>query len=155
MSSIIGTITTKTVKTKATTASTASTASSASSASTNATTAAPVFERARLRGSLNAMPLADVVQLLSTNRRTAIIHVATPPGCGVIHVDAGEVSFVRFNADGKRAVSTGSAALARMLACDRGSFDVSFGACAIERNVQGSTSMLLLEAARLLDEQRR
>jgi hypothetical protein len=108
-----------------------------------------------LRGSLNAMSLADVVQLLNMNRRTAIIHVATPPGCGVIHVDEGEVSFVRFNADGKRAVTTGRDAFVRMLACERGSFDVSFGACALERNVEGSTPMLLLEAARLLDEERR
>lgn len=114
-----------------------------------------LFERARLRGSLNAMALPDLVQMLSTQRRTAIIHVSAPPGSGVIHLDEGEIAFVRFNTDGKQAVITGFAALAHMLACERGSFDVSFGACAIERNVYGSTPMLLLDAARTLDEQRR
>lgn len=58
-------------------------------------------------------------------------------------------------ATGKRAVTTRPAAFTRRLACEDGSFDVSFGACAFERNVYGSTQMLLLDAARILDEERR
>lgn len=119
------------------------------------TVASPVvFERARLRGSLNALPLPDVVQILGMRRRTAIIHLAAPPASGVLHLHEGEISFARFNADGRCDV-TGPQAFTRMLACERGSFDVSFGACALERNVFCSTAVLLLDAARWLDEDRR
>ncbi len=108
-----------------------------------------------ITGSLRRLPLAELVQALSLARKTAAIHLRVPGGVGVIYLDDGEVACAQIDDDPRRAVARGAAAFMRLLACDRGSFRVSFEKEWHERNVHCSTQALLLDGLLRLDESRR
>jgi hypothetical protein len=108
-----------------------------------------------ITGSLRRLPLAELVQAMSLARKTAAIHLRVPGGVGVVYLDDGEVACAQLDDDPRRAVARGAPAFARLLACDRGSFRVSFEREWHERNVHCSTQALLLDGLRLLDEARR
>jgi hypothetical protein len=95
------------------------------------------------------------VQAMSLARKTAAIHLRVPGGVGVIYLDDGEVACAQLDDDPRRAVARGATAFTRLLACERGSFRVSFEKEWHERNVHCSTQALLLDGLRVLDEARR
>lgn len=109
-----------------------------------------------IRGSLRRLPLAELVQALSLSRNSATIRLRVPVGRGTVHLVRGEVTNARLDDPRAAATARGGSAFARLLACARGTFRVSFDEDApAEPDVHGSTLMLILDALRQLDEERR
>lgn len=109
-----------------------------------------------IRGSLRRLPLAELVQALSLSRNSATIRLRVPGGRGTVHLVGGEVTNARHDDPRAAATARGVSAFSRLLACSRGTFRVSFDEDApAEPDVHGSTLMLILDALRQLDEERR
>jgi phosphate transport system substrate-binding protein len=99
-----------------------------------------------LSGSHDVVSLADLIQVAAQNRRRARIRVAAGDQVGVLYLDDGAVVHASFGGlDGNTAVYHALAAPGLVYQIDP---DVA----APWRNVTGSTTQLVLEAARLADE---
>ncbi len=101
---------------------------------------------AGIRGSLADLPLPDLIQTLTLGGRTAVVRVRSGSRQGEIGIVKGGLVSARFEDD------RGEAALQHVVALDKGTFVVTIGEIAPERNLSGSTEWLLLEALRLRDE---
>ena len=110
---------------------------------------APLVEdaaRGDLRGDLQQLGLLDVLQLLSMNRRTGVLVLASADGVAEIRLADGEVLDARFRRfDGEKA-------LFRLVATRAGSFVFSPSAVPAIARFSQPTSALLLEAMRQNDE---
>jgi phosphate transport system substrate-binding protein len=99
-----------------------------------------------LSGSHDVVSLADLIQVAAQNRRRARIRMAAGDLVGVLYIDDGAVVHASFGGlDGNTAVYHALAAPGLVYQIDP---DVA----APWRNVTGSTTQLVLEAARLADE---
>ena len=109
--------------------------------------------RAGMSGRLEQLSLVDVVQLLSTGQRSGVVEVSVDGAASsraaapaLIGLNRGQVVFARFGND------VGEDALFALLASSRGAFAVRFEKVAPATNIQRSTTFLLLEHLRRLDE---
>ncbi|UQA61481.1 response regulator [Polyangium aurulentum] len=99
-----------------------------------------------IRGDLEQVPLVDMLQLLTMNRRTGILGVTAARGSGEVRLSEGQIMDAVFRR------LTGERALYRLLGERRGRFAFAPGEVPASRRIQGNTSMLLMEAMRQVDE---
>jgi CheY-like chemotaxis protein len=99
-----------------------------------------------LRGNLEQMPMVDLLQLLTMNRRSGVLAVSTSYGAGEVRVTEGEVT------DAVYRRLEGEKALFRLLAEREGRFAFSPGEPTTTRRFTAPTSQLLMEAMRNVDE---
>jgi CheY-like chemotaxis protein len=99
-----------------------------------------------LRGDLSQVPLIDLLQVLSMNRRTGVLSVATATGAGEVRIFEGDII------DAVYRRLEGEKALYRLLGERDGSFAFVPGGNASHRRVTVGTSMLVMEAMRQFDE---
>lgn len=108
--------------------------------------ASPESTQGELRGDLSQVSLVDVLQLLTMNRRTGALSVATSAGAGEIRLHEGDV------VDAVYRRLEGEKALYRLLGERSGTFAFVPGGEPALRRVDVPTSMLLIEAMRRVDE---
>lgn len=101
------------------------------------------------RGDLQQVPLVDLLQLLSMNRRSGVLGITTPSGAGEVRLAGGEVI------DAVYRRLEGEKALFRLLGEREGHFAFAPGEPSTVRRIVSTTSRLLFEAMRQVDEVRR
>lgn len=120
---------------------------------TRVTAAAPREARGSLlqdvRGYVEQMPLVDLLQLLSMNRRTGVLTVTTSSGSGEVRLAEGEVIDAAYRR------LEGEKALFRLLGQRDGQFAFTPGEITNHRRIAMPTSQLLMEAMHQSDEVRR
>lgn len=99
-----------------------------------------------VRGDLSQVPLVDLLQLLSMNRRTGSLSVTTNAGAGEVRIADGEIL------DAVYRRLEGEKALYRLLGEREGTFAFSPGGALTLRRVSVGTSVLIIEAMRQFDE---
>ena len=102
-----------------------------------------------LRGNIEQMPMVDLLQLLTMNRRSGVLGITTAYGAGEVRLADGEV----IDAIYRRL--EGEKAFYRLLGERDGRFAFSPGEPATVRRLTSPTSQLLMEAMRQVDEVRR
>lgn len=100
------------------------------------------------RGDLTQVSVVDLLQLLSMNRRSGALTVATARGAGEVRLREGEIVDAVFRRQ------EGEKALFRLLAEEDGHFAFASGSETTLRRIEIPTSALLLEGVRQLDEVR-
>ena len=99
-----------------------------------------------ISGSLSDVTLLELLQLMNWGRKTGVATVFWRGTSGRIYVQEGQVVHATF------AGETGEPAAHRLLAREGGSFTWESGPAACPTTITASTTNLLLEAARLMDE---
>jgi CheY-like chemotaxis protein len=99
------------------------------------------------RGEVATTDLMELVQLVVMTTPSGALHLSTPQGRGTVWLDRG--SIVHAVGGGERGVP----AFRRMLRWTGGDFKVDTEALAPERSITFTTTQLLLESARILDEE--
>ena len=99
-----------------------------------------------IRGDIEQMPLVDLLQLLSMNRRSGLLGITTTTGAGEVRLTDGEVVGAVY----KRLED--EKALFRLLAERAGRFAFSSGEPPAVRRITSPTSQLLMEAMHQADE---
>lgn len=107
---------------------------------TNPTEALKGFE-----GNLADLSLAEVIQLLNLNQRSGVLHIEAA-GKGEIVFQNGQMVY------GKYGDLRGEAAVYKVVPSLKGTFRFEPGQKEVERNIEGSTMNVLIEACRLEDE---
>jgi hypothetical protein len=108
----------------------------------------PAVAGGDFRGDLQQVSVPDLVQLLGANRRSGTLSVSTPGGQGEVRLLNGEVvDAVYARVDGEKAVI-------RLLAESDGTFAFVGGTQPPLRRIERSTSSLLMDGMRQLDEAR-
>ncbi len=105
-----------------------------------------------LRGNLEQMPMVDLLQLLTMNRRSGVLGITTGYGAGEIRLSDGEVTDAIYRR------LEGEKAFYRLLGERAGRFAFSPGSPAAigsARRLTSPTSQLLMEAMRQVDEVQR
>lgn len=106
-----------------------------------------------MSGSIEEIPLPDLLQLLSTSKRTGVLSLRGPTGNGQIFLRKGQIYYA--TVDDSYDMNPRKAAY-RLLTWDRGTFELD---SAEEKTfldeVRDSTEGLLMEGMRLLDEFKR
>jgi CheY-like chemotaxis protein len=102
-----------------------------------------------LRGTIEQMPMVDLLQLLTMNRRSGVLGISTSYGAGEVRLADGEV------VDAIYRRLEGEKAFYRMLGEREGRFAFSPGEPATVRRLTSPTSQLLMEAMRQVDEVQR
>ncbi len=101
-------------------------------------------------GSIEEIPLADLLQLMSTSGKTGVLHLKTPKGCGKLNFDKGRLISASLD-DNPNMAPTKS--LFRILRWNSGSFELSRPEPVLpERELRATTQALLMEGMRQLDE---
>jgi CheY-like chemotaxis protein len=108
----------------------------------------PAIEH-ELRGDVEQMPMVDLLQLLTMNRRSGVLGITTAYGAGEVRLAEGEVI------DAVYRRLEGEKAFYRLLGERGGRFAFSPGEPATLRRLTLPTSQLLMEAMRQVDEVRR
>jgi len=98
------------------------------------------------QGAVSSLPLVDVIQLQAGNRFSGLITVSSNAGVGRLYFLDGTI----VHAATPDAV--GEAAVYAIVAWPEGSFQLHPNTTTIERSIQKSVSLLLLEAHQFLDE---
>jgi Domain of unknown function (DUF4388) len=106
--------------------------------------------RAVLSGLLDEFGLSSLLIVLELERKSGVIILHSPDGVGRIFLRGGRV--VRAQIDGSPP-RRGSYAVYELLGWTRGRFEFNAGEVAGDDEIGSSTSFLLLEGARLQDEQ--
>jgi CheY-like chemotaxis protein len=102
-----------------------------------------------LRGNIEQMPMVDLLQLLTMNRRSGVLGITTAEGAGEVRLSEGEVSDAVYRRlDGEKAFY-------RLLGEREGRFAFSPGELVTARRLTSPTSQLLMEAMRQVDEVKR
>lgn len=103
-----------------------------------------------MSGSIEEIPLPDLLQLFSTSKRTGVLTLKGPQGQGEIYLRKGQIYYASI--DDSFDLSPLKAAY-RILTWERGNFelDSSEGKTVLEE-IKESTEGLLMEGMRLLDE---
>ncbi len=103
-----------------------------------------------MSGVIEEIPLPDLLQLLSTSRKSGVLSVASTSGLGKIYLRKGQIYFAAINDD--FAISP-QKAIYRMLTWTSGTFELQPSVeMQVMEEVQESTEALLMEGVRLLDE---
>lgn len=107
-----------------------------------------------MSGTLEEVPIPDLLQLFSTSKRTGVLHVRTEHTYGKIYLRDGDLYYASIDDDHELGPMK---ALCRMVGWESGSFE--FGPPEPDPELmielQQSTESLLMEAMRQLDELRR
>lgn len=100
-------------------------------------------------GALKEMPVSEIVQALAQGMKDALVEVK-PKGepLGVIGVERGRVVYAQTDA------LSGEAAFFKLFCAHRGGFRIRYGRRVEVHNIDRDPTWLLLEGARLLDEER-
>jgi CheY-like chemotaxis protein len=98
------------------------------------------------RGDLQQVSTVDLLQLLAMNRRSGTLSINTPSGNGEVRIQAGEIVDAVFRRLEREK------ALFRLLGETEGSFSFASGSPHFLERIQTSTSSLLMEGLRQLDE---
>jgi CheY-like chemotaxis protein len=109
---------------------------------------APARE-AELRGDLSQVALWDLLQVFAANQRTGRLRVEADGAAGDIWLREGRV------VDATQGLASGEKAFHRIIAFETGSFHFVPSLTRAETRLKLSTEMLIMEAARRLDETRR
>jgi hypothetical protein len=105
-------------------------------------------ETGDFRGDLQQVSIADLLQLLSMNRRSGTLSVTTPSGSGELRLTEGEVvDAVYRRVDGEKAVF-------RLLGEGDGQFAFTTGGQQTLRRIERPSHSLLMEGMRQIDEMR-
>ncbi|GAB4188526.1 MAG: hypothetical protein Kow00108_25080 [Calditrichia bacterium] len=113
----------------------------------------PYHEKAKgtaaFQGNLADLSLAEVIQLLTMNRRKGMLHLipADASGNGKVFMENGHMKYAEF-ADKK-----GEDAINEMVRVKEGTFELITEEEPPEYNITGSTMNILMEALRLMDEE--
>jgi hypothetical protein len=103
-----------------------------------------------MSGVIEEIPLPDLLQLLSTSRKSGVLTVVSQIGVGKIYLRKGQIYFAAINDD--FAVSP-QKAIYRMLTWLTGTFELEPSVeMQVMEEVQESTEALLMEGVRQLDE---
>ncbi|MBN2358930.1 MAG: DUF4388 domain-containing protein [Deltaproteobacteria bacterium] len=110
-----------------------------------------VGEPSGIMGSLRQMPLSELLQSMQASRKTACVEIngSRHQGVGHVYMCDGELT-AAFDGD-----CAGEEALRSMIRLESGTFRIRFGVAAPALNVKRSLTHILLDAMRLLDEERR
>jgi pSer/pThr/pTyr-binding forkhead associated (FHA) protein len=110
--------------------------------------------RSSMSGSLQEVPVPDLLQLFATSKRTGILHIKGKLGYGKIHLRNGNVFYASIDDDHDLGPMK---AFCRLVGWGEGQFE--FGRAEGEESfvleLEDSTEALLMEAIRQLDELRR
>lgn len=105
-----------------------------------------------MSGEIEEIPLPDLLQLLSTSRKSGVLTISSPQAVGRIYLRQGKLYFAAINDD--FTVSPQKAAY-RMLTWETGTFELEPGGdMQVMEEIQESTEALLMEGMRQLDEMR-
>ena len=105
-----------------------------------------------MSGVIEEIPLPDLLQLLSTSRKSGVLTVASPSGIGKIYLRKGQIYFAAINDD--FAVMP-QKAIYRMLTWSSGTFELEPSVeMQVMEEIQESTEALLMEGVRQIDEMR-
>jgi hypothetical protein len=103
-----------------------------------------------MSGVIEEIPLPDLLQLLSTSRKSGVLTVATPTEVGRLYLRQGSIYFAAINDN--FGVSPHKA-IFRMLSWSAGTFELEPGGeIRVMEELQESTEGLLMEGMRQLDE---
>jgi hypothetical protein len=111
-----------------------------------------------MSGSIDEIPLPDLIQLLSTSRKSGVLSVRGDGGLGRIFLRKGQIYFASIDSDlgGESFEITPRKAMYRILTWVSGSFELEPpDDKAVLEELQESTEGLLMEGMRQLDEFRR
>lgn len=103
-----------------------------------------------MSGVIEEIPLPDLLQLLSTSRKSGVLTIVTPGQVGKIYLRKGQIYFAAINDD--FAVSP-QKAIYRMLTWSTGTFELEPQVeMQVMEEINESTEALLMEGVRQLDE---
>jgi Domain of unknown function (DUF4388)/Inner membrane component of T3SS, cytoplasmic domain len=103
-----------------------------------------------MSGVIEEIPLPDLLQLLSTSRKSGVLSISSPGGVGKIYLRKGQIYFAAINDD--FALSP-QKAIYRMLTWQTGNFELEPSVeIQVMEEIQESTEALLMEGVRQLDE---
>ncbi len=102
-----------------------------------------------IRGHLEQMPLGDLLQFLSMNRKSGVLGITTSGGVGEVRLADGEVVDAVFRR------LEGEKALFRLFSERDGRFAFNAGDMSALRRITAPTGQLLMESMRQVDEARR
>ncbi len=103
-----------------------------------------------MSGVIEEIPLPDLLQLLSTSRKSGVLTITTTGSVGKIYLRKGQLYFAAINDD--YAVSP-QKAIYRMLTWSTGTFELEPSVeMQVMEEIQESTEALLMEGVRQLDE---
>jgi hypothetical protein len=107
-----------------------------------------------MSGTLEEVPIPDLLQLFSTSKRTGVLHIRSDLGYGKIYLRNGSIFYASIDDDHDLGPMK---SLCRMVGWDRGQFEVGPPEEGAEfmLELEDSTESLLMEALRQLDELRR
>ncbi len=108
-----------------------------------------LFSAKGIKGSLRDMSLADILQVMNMGKRTAAIHLSKGKERGTVFVADGNVTHARCGE------LKGEEAVFRLLSWNNGGFLVETGVAVDVRSITMSTSTILLEAFKRIDEENR
>lgn len=107
----------------------------------------------RMRGSLEEIPLPDLLQLFGTSRKSGVLHVETETDVGRIFLDQGLIHYVTIEAGGKELTIAPLKAFYRMITWDVGSFELEPPSTRkFETPLNASVQEVLMEGFRQRDE---
>jgi len=103
-----------------------------------------------MSGVIEEIPLPDLLQLLSTSRKSGVLTISTPSAIGKIYLRKGQIYFAAINDD--FAISP-QKAIYRMLTWQTGNFELQPSVeMQVMEEMKESTEALLMEGVRQLDE---
>ncbi|WP_428262758.1 DUF4388 domain-containing protein [Haliangium sp.] len=103
-----------------------------------------------MSGVIEEIPLPDLLQLLSTSRKSGVLTIASTAGIGKIYLRKGQIYFAAIN---DNFAIKPQKAIYRMLTWTTGTFELEPSVeMQVMEEVQESTEALLMEGVRLLDE---
>lgn len=103
-----------------------------------------------MSGVIEEIPLPDLLQLLSTSRKSGVLTIASSVGIGKIYLRKGQIYFAAIN---DNFAIKPQKAIYRMLTWSTGTFELEPSVeMQVMEEVQESTEALLMEGVRLLDE---
>jgi len=107
----------------------------------------------RMRGSLEEIPLPDLLQLFGTSRKSGVLVVEAGPEGGRIFLDQGLIHYVTVEQGGKEVPLAPLKAFYRMLVWERGSFELEPPSTRkFEPPLNASVTEVLMEGFRQRDE---
>jgi pSer/pThr/pTyr-binding forkhead associated (FHA) protein len=103
-----------------------------------------------MSGVIEEIPLPDLLQLMSTSRKSGVLTIGSPSGLGKIYLRKGQIYFSAINDDFAVAPQK---AVYRMLTWTTGTFELEPSVeIQVMEEIQESTEALLMEGVRQLDE---
>ncbi len=107
----------------------------------------------RMRGSIEEIPLPDLLQLFGTSRKSGVLVVESAHEVGRIFLDKGVIQYITIEQDAKEVSVAPLKAVYRMLTWDRGSFELEPPSTRVfDPPLSVSVQEVLMEGFRQRDE---